>query len=294
MAPSLKKVTLERVSIPVHYNIPGLPLFTQNWFKEVAKTDFFWLQIKKYVSKGTLNRRIGLDIRTDIEEVTQVRAQEREVKKPGQHRTPSASVVRECATTTPGPEEEFEPEAESDLISPSQKDNENEAAPKTNGYHLRRRARPARKATSPTVEKVECARCNDFESLSEMSVNKELGLICKSCSVGEADPAANTITITVPRKTIEPPAPQENLGARQALLPEAPVIKMEEEETGDHHRPATASMTTNAKRSRQDEGQVVDIEGERFIVFTDKNGMQRVILHPLQPRKKIKVELNEV
>ncbi len=290
MSPPVKKVTIDKVSIPVHYNIRGTPLFTPNWYREVAKTDFFWGQIKRYISQGTFNRRIGLEIRTDIEETNQTRAQGREDRKANQLRTSSASVARESAATTPRPDEGLDSEPESGLTQAQEID---ETTPTRSEYHLRLRERPAQKPSSPVVvEKVECPECNDFAVLSEMSLNEKLDLVCKSCAVGEVDPAFDTITISVPMGPIEPPRQREESDASRAIQLEAPVIKVEKEENRDpHYGAATASISANAKRPREEGGQVMDISGERFIIYTDKNGKEHAILHPSQPGKKIKIEL---
>ncbi|KIW70210.1 hypothetical protein PV04_02501 [Phialophora macrospora] len=61
MAPA-SKVIVGPVSIPVQYTIPDTQCFTQKWWAEATKTNLFWTQFKRYTSRGTVNKRIGLEI----------------------------------------------------------------------------------------------------------------------------------------------------------------------------------------------------------------------------------------
>ena len=195
MAPQ-RKVTLKEVSIPKEYSIPGASLFTQTWWKKVARTDFFWTQLSKYVSKGTLNRRMSLEIKVDAEKIFQENAKSKEQKRRNQSKSVPSTTGR--ASTAPEVDDN---------------DNLATAAPAQGQIRLpperptstHRRARCKGTATS-YVQKVECTECGEFKAVQDMTMDDDGNYVCESCGIFQPNSlpqAGSTITISIPGRSAD-------------------------------------------------------------------------------------------
>jgi hypothetical protein len=186
MAP-FAKVIVGPVSIPAQYNIPDAQLFTQKWWAEATKTNLFWTQFKRYLSRGTVHKRIGLEIKTDIVESTRglqtnfnVAEIPRRKTRPKQQPRPGVQSTPSYRSTTAksGTEEQSDSESDADTIEETPEIDETGVGgeipiPRRSG---RARRRPA------AVHQVQCTQCKKVCTFSDVNIGDDGNLVCEACN----------------------------------------------------------------------------------------------------------------
>ncbi|EXJ61883.1 hypothetical protein A1O7_02313 [Cladophialophora yegresii CBS 114405] len=307
--PPIAKVVVGPVSIPVQYNIPDAQLFSQKWWAEATKTNFFWTQFKRYTSRGTINKRIGLEIKTEVVEGTrglQVKSNAAETAqgkgRPKQKKRmrPESTPLAPTPVATSGTEEETDSDSEAHFIEERLETDDlgiGEDMPGP-GPSARPRQKPA------YFPPFECTRCTKETAFSDISIEHDGTLLCKACKGNVPEVASGDIAVEMPTQAgglfeplkdtraalLEPP---KDTNASQATKPESLVVKVEDEKPELQDRPATTGAATKPKRQRQreDDGRILTINGEEWLVYADEKGDEHAIKLGMAS-KKIKIELD--
>ncbi|OCT49909.1 hypothetical protein CLCR_11342 [Cladophialophora carrionii] len=301
MAP-LARIVVGEVSIPVQYSIPDAQLFSQKWWAEATKTNLFWTQFKRYISRGTINKRIGLEIKTDVVEGTrglQIHSNTAEPTRgkgrgrPKQRKKrmrPQSTSVASTPTATPGAEEQSEFESEADTMDERLESDELGIG----GGEIpgsRRSARPRRKPA--LFHPVECTKCNKECAFSDISVRYDGTLLCEACNGTVPEVAAESIAVEVPTLSGNLFEPPKDTMAGPSTPAESPIVKLEDEKPGLQDMSATIVAATKTKRQRQheDDGRILTINGQEWLVYADEKGDEHAVKLG-SASKKIKIELD--
>ncbi|ETI19813.1 hypothetical protein G647_08826 [Cladophialophora carrionii CBS 160.54] len=306
MAP-LARIVVGPVSIPVQYNIPDAQLFSQKWWAEATKTNLFWTQFKKYISRGTINKRIGLEIKADVVEGTrglQIHSNAAEPtrgkgrgrpKQQKKRMRPQSTYVASTPTATPGAEEHSEFESEVDTMDERLESDELGIG----GGDMpgpRRSARPRRKpAFSPQSNAQSATKNAHSGAFSDISVRYDGTLLCEACNGTVPEVAEESIAVEVPTLSGNLFEPPKDTMAGPSTPAESSIVKLEDEKSELQDRLATTVAATKTKRRRQrqreDDGRILTINGEEWLVYVDEKGDEHTVKLGLA-KKKIKIELD--
>ena len=270
--PRMTSITVEKVRIPKAYHIQDVSMFTQNWWKTITRTDFFWAQFKKNVSQRTLNERIRLEINAGEEADTQMKAKPKQAKTPARSRTASIPVP----TMVSVQEEESDVDEVAD-VEEAEQGQEPQEAP-VEQRELRRHRPPS----GSYVPRYHCADCGVEIALSDMTEDEESKYICNGCRgigpIGAYTPEIPTLAVDQQKPDEEPDTSQAPTGIKAEDLEEELIV---------------SSTVAGVKRERDNKGDIVETPAGKFLLYIDTNGMpQAVRMEP--SAKKIKIEQIEL